>query len=102
VLTYGSKACHIFIPSFIEEISGIAKLAPGLNDRPAIYGQFHQRYTSSFYACRSRKHEKTDKLSVFFELLGSARVKAAGRTLMKLTPGVHGTRTLLLPMLIVS
>ncbi len=42
------------------------------------------------------------QLSVFFELLGSARVKAAGRTLMKLTPGVHGTRTLLLPMLIVS
>jgi len=31
------------------------------------------------------------QLSVFFTLLGSARVKAARRTLMKLTPGMSVT-----------
>jgi len=31
--------------------------------------------------------KKTDNLTVFFALLGSARAKAARRTLMKLTPG---------------
>ncbi len=42
---------------------------------------------SAFYACRSRKRKKTDDLTVLFTLLGSARVKAVCRTLVKLTPG---------------
>jgi len=33
--------------------------------------------------------KKTDNLTAFFVHLGSARVKAAHRTLMKLTPGFH-------------
>ena len=49
-------------------------------------GQFHQHTTSSFYAGRSRKRKKTVKLSSFFPLLGSAGVKAACRTLVKLIP----------------
>ena len=50
--------------------------------------QFHQRSTSSFYACRSQKRKKLLNLTVFFVLLGSMSTKAAHRTLVKLTPGV--------------
>jgi len=35
-----------------------------------------------------KSEKKTVKLSVFFALLGSARIKAACRMLMKLTPDV--------------
>jgi len=49
-------------------------------------GQFHQHSTSSFCACRSRKHIKTVKFSVFFVISWSARAKAAPRTLLKLSP----------------
>jgi len=52
-------------------------------------GQFHQLSTSSFYVHRSQKHKKeTDYLTVFFALWGSAGVKIAHGTLMKLTPGL--------------
>jgi len=37
---------------------------------------------------RSQKRKKTDNLTVFFALLGSVRVKAWRKTLMKLTPDV--------------
>jgi len=44
----------------------------------------------SFYTNRSQKHiKKTDNLTIFFALLGSARIKADFRKLMKLTPGVN-------------
>jgi len=48
-------------------------------------GQFHQRFTCSFYALRSQKHKNSVKLSVSYMLSGSAFVKAARRTLMKLS-----------------
>jgi len=35
--------------------------------------------------------EKTDNLTVFFVLLGSAHIKAAHKTFIKLTPGEHST-----------
>jgi len=54
-------------------------------------GQFHQCFTSSFYPHRSQKHKKTESLTEYFAPLGSAHVKAAHRTLMKLTPGVDFT-----------
>ena len=41
----------------------------------------------SFYACRSQKHKKLLELTLFFALLGSACIKAAHKTLMKLTQG---------------
>ncbi len=44
-----------------------------------------------FYVRRSQKHKKTVKLSFFFAPLGSGRLKAARRTLMKLTRGVRCT-----------
>jgi len=47
---------------------------------------FTNMFTHSFWACRSKKHKKTDNLTVFFTLLGSKCIKAARRTLMKLTP----------------
>ena len=50
--------------------------------------QFHQHFTSSFYAHRSQKCKNLLNLTVFFELLGSAHVKAAHKTLVKLTPGL--------------
>jgi hypothetical protein len=37
-----------------------------------------------------KRAKKTDNLTEFFMLLGSARVKAACRILMKLTPGERG------------
>ncbi len=51
--------------------------------------QLYQRSTSSFYTRRSKKHKNTVKSSVFYTLLGSARVKAVHRTLMKFIPGCH-------------
>ncbi len=42
---------------------------------------------SSFHTRRSQKCKKTDDLTVFFALQGSACAKAACRTMMKLTPG---------------
>ena len=53
----------------------------------SAWGQFHQHSTSSFYACRSQKRKKLLNLTVFLVLLGSARIKAACRMLVKLTPG---------------
>ncbi len=50
--------------------------------------QFHQRSTSSFYLRRSQKRKKTDNLNVFFTHLGSLLIRAASKTLMKLTPAV--------------
>jgi len=50
------------------------------------WGQFHQCSMSIFYACRSQKRKKLLDMTVFFALLGSAGVKAARRTLIKLTP----------------
>jgi len=38
-----------------------------------------------------KRAKKTDNLTVFFALSGSALVKAAHRTLMKLTPGTYPT-----------
>jgi len=51
--------------------------------------QFHQRFTCSFYACRSKKCQITllTWLS-FFAHSGSTCVKAVRRTLMKLSPEV--------------
>jgi len=48
---------------------------------------FTNTFTLSYYARRSRKSKKTDDLTVFFTLLGSVRIKAVRRTLMKLSPG---------------
>jgi len=54
-----------------------------------IWGQFHQRSTSSFFLKIPKVQKKTDNLTLFFALLGSLRVKAALRTLIKLTLGYH-------------
>ncbi len=49
--------------------------------------QFHQRYTYSFYACRSQKRKKIQLSHQYlFTLSGSTGAKAERRTLMKLTP----------------
>jgi len=50
------------------------------------WAQFHQHFMQSFYVHRSQKHKKAVKLSVFFALLGFARVKASRRTLVRSTP----------------
>ncbi len=41
---------------------------------------------AAFLHADAKSAKKTVKLSVFFALLGSVRIKAASRTLMKLTP----------------
>ena len=48
-------------------------------------GQFHQRFTSNFFAHSSQKRKKDHQIKQLFALLGYARVKAACRTLVKLT-----------------
>jgi len=57
----------------------LMKLTPGVN--------FTNMFTCSFCTCQSQKRKKTDDLTVFFMLLGSAHVKAAQRMSMKSTPG---------------
>jgi len=54
--------------------------------------QFHQRFTYSFYACRSQNCKKIQLSHKYlFTLSGSSSVKAVHRTLMKLS---HGNRIL--------
>jgi hypothetical protein len=53
-----------------------------------IRGKFHQRFMSSFCACTSQKRKKDLQLDCLFALLGSAPIKAVGRTLLKLSPAV--------------
>ncbi len=48
------------------------------------WGQFHQHFTST----DPKSAKKTDCLTVFFALLGSARIKAAHKKLVKSTPCV--------------
>jgi len=48
--------------------------------------QFHQHSMSSFCVHISQKHKKADNLTAFFELSGFSSIKAAHRTLIKLTP----------------
>ncbi len=57
----------------------------GLNRVKSILGRFHhhQHFMCRFYACRSQKRKK---YSIVLGLLGSARVKAARKMLVKWTP----------------
>ena len=57
----------------------LVKLTIGVN--------FINMFMLSCYACRSKKHKNTVKLSVFIALLGSKGVKALHKMLVKLTPG---------------
>ncbi len=59
----------------------LMKLTPGVN--------FINILRAAFLSADPESAKKTDNLTVFFVLLGSASVKAASRTLMKLTPGVY-------------
>jgi hypothetical protein len=52
----------------------LMKLTPGVN-------------FTAFMHENTKRVKNTVKLSIFFTLLGSTRVKALRRTLMKLTPG---------------
>ena len=49
-------------------------------------------FTRSFYVRRSQKRKKLLDLTVFFVLLGSERVKAARKMLVKLTPRLWHSR----------
>ena len=55
-----------------------SKMTPWVN--------FINVFTSYFYAHRSRKRIKLLELTVVFAILGSSRVKAAHKMLVKLTP----------------
>ena len=57
-------------------------------DISVIRGQFHQQFTSSFYARRSQKCKKDSQIKQLFLLLGLVCVKAARKLLMKLTPDI--------------
>ncbi len=49
---------------------------------------FYQRFMCSFCTCGSRKRKKDWQLDCLFVLSGSAGIKAAHRTLTKLTPNL--------------
>ncbi len=56
----------------------------------ATWGQFHQYFFRGFYVWRlqiPKAQKKTDSLTVFFALMESARVKAACKTVERLTAG---------------
>jgi len=59
-----------------------------------IWSKFQQHFTQSFYTRRSAQ-KNTVKLSVFFELMGFARVKAASKMLMKLALGGNPIKEIL-------
>ncbi len=54
-------------------------------------------YEQLFCAQITKVQKKTEDLTVFIALLGSARVKAANSLLMKWTPGADFTRKLISP-----
>ncbi len=56
--------------------------------------QFHQCFTSSFYARRSQKCKKYSQAVGIFAHLGFGHVKALCKTLMKLTPALKVLTTL--------
>ena len=62
-----------------------------ISDNRVFKCQFHQHSTSSFYARRSQKRKKDCQVKQFFVLSGSVCVKAAHRTLMKLTQCTYST-----------
>ncbi len=65
----------------------------GLGD--ASLAQFHQRSRYSFYACRSQMRKKRQSSQqCHLALLGPMSLKAASKTLVKLTPGVNFTNVL--------
>jgi len=66
-------------------------LEPLRNQNRSSWARFHQRSTYSFYARSSPKRKNSVKCQYLFTLLGPTSVKAACRTLMKLTPGTHGS-----------
>ena len=58
----------------------------------ACCGQFHQYFTSSFYARRSKKPKKDSQVKQLFALSGSACVLTPNKKkLMKVTPGCWGS-----------
>jgi len=56
-------------------------------DRNYTGVDFTNIFTPSFCTHGAQNYKKTDDLTVHFTLLGSTRVKAVRRTLMKLSPG---------------
>jgi len=62
--------------------------ATSTEDRP--WAQFHQRSVYCFYACRSQKRKKRQpSWQCCLALLGPTNVKAACKTLVKLTSGLN-------------
>jgi hypothetical protein len=78
-----------FFPHLTNDILDHSVVKAGVLNRGIVSrGQFHKRFTSSFYLLRFQKRINTVKLLVLFALLGSVRVKAAHKMLAKLTPGI--------------
>ena len=50
------------------------------------WGQFHQQFTSSFYAGRSQKRKKDKQHKQLFALSGSSGVKAAPKHVDEIDP----------------
>ena len=55
-------------------------------------GQFHQHFTSSFYASRSQKLKKRSQIKQLFVLLGPAWVKGTRKHVDEIDPSSHRRR----------
>ncbi len=75
------------VPHIDESFDGIPRR---MFQNIVTWCQFHQHFTQSFYACRSQKRQITLKTWLYFFVhWESGLVKAAHKTMMKLTPGYN-------------
>ena len=88
LLTFNFKKINIFKRTWINPFFAV-RLECCISEFSKLDSrdQFHQHSTSSFYAQISQKRTKNSQVKLLFALLWFARVKAARRMLVKLTPG---------------
>jgi hypothetical protein len=58
----------------------------------ATWVDFNKILCAAFMRANPKSIKKTDCLTVFFGLLGSANIKVAPKMLVKLTPGISQTK----------
>ena len=87
LLTLGVNFINILMCSFhAKMLWRSTSISPTILFPPLPGVNFTNTFMLSFYARRSRKRKNTYNLAVYFTHLGSLRVKAVRRKLMKSTP----------------
>jgi len=86
------SAEHKSLPNRLKLLSVFLSLNFFAPKQQQHQGSISPMFYEQLYACRSQKRNNTVKLSIFFVISGSARVKSAHKTMMKLTPLVKKER----------